>query len=63
MRHVDVAATVTIAIFLAGVIYHAGRLSARLDNLESWRTDVCDDIRAIRGIVDNVAGAVTARRL
>lgn len=47
---------VTVAIFMAGVIFQCGRFSSRLDSLESWRNEVRDDIRAIRRAVDKMLG-------
>ena len=54
----DIAVLVTLAIFIAGVIYHSGQLSSRVDNLETWRTEVKDDIKTIRAVVDRVDGAL-----
>lgn len=34
--YVNFGALVTIAIFVAGVIYHSGRLAQRVDNLERF---------------------------
>ncbi len=36
---IDAAATIAIAMFLAGVIYQAGRLSVRVEQLEGWRDE------------------------
>lgn len=37
----------TFAIFLANVIYRAGNLSARVDELERWRLDIRRDMHEI----------------
>ncbi len=50
--HMDQVAAITVAVFLIGVIYQAGRLSVRVDSLEKWRDDVTEDIKAIRSAVD-----------
>ncbi len=34
------AVAVTVAIFVLGIVFTAGRLSARVDALESWRAEV-----------------------
>lgn len=36
----ETATYVTIAIFMAGVIYQAGRLSVRVEELEKWRAAI-----------------------
>jgi uncharacterized membrane-anchored protein YhcB (DUF1043 family) len=36
----ETATYVTVAIFMAGVIYQAGRLSVRVEELEKWRASV-----------------------
>jgi len=33
-------ATVTLGIFVLVNVFHAGRMAARVDALESWRADV-----------------------
>lgn len=38
---------VTLALFFAGVVYHAGQLSQRISNLEQWRGETRDDLRTI----------------
>lgn len=42
------ASVVTLAIFLAGVIFHAGYLSARVGALEGWRKEAREDVLWIR---------------
>lgn len=37
----------TFAIFLANVIYKTGHLSARVEELERWRTDVRKDLHEV----------------
>jgi len=37
----------TFSIFLANVIYKAGNLSARVDELERWRVDIRKDMHEI----------------
>ncbi len=36
---IDAAATIAIAMFMAGVIYQAGRMSVRVEKLEEWRDE------------------------
>ena len=47
----DRAVEVTIAIFIAGVVYYAGRLSARVDNLERWRAEMLHTLDKIHGAI------------
>ena len=56
-------AFVTLAIFVAGVIYACGKLSARVDSLELWRSEVRGDIRAIRTSLDQLLQATTTAAL
>lgn len=51
------ASLVTIAIFLAGVIFHAGRLSGRVGALEGWRKEAREDVAYIR---EQLAGMAIA---
>lgn len=45
------AVEVTIAMFMAGVIFQSGRFSARLDALEEWR-------RTLDGKLDHINGGI-----
>ena len=44
----DVAVQVSLAIFLAGVIYVAGMMSHRVKSLEDWRSEVRADFQELR---------------
>lgn len=59
----NTAIYVTIAIFMAGVVFQFGRLTARLEHLEEWRRDMIgalntihDQLREIRDLVANERG-------
>ena len=52
---VEFGVLVTIFIFLAGIIYHAGRMSARLDTLESWRNSMRNDMHEISDILGKLS--------
>jgi hypothetical protein len=47
-------ALLTFSIFLATVIFHTGKLSARVDALEKWRWTMRDDMREISDIITNM---------
>ena len=58
----------TFSIFLANIIYRAGTLSARVDELERWRTDVrrdlhevSDKLEAVRNEVHRLATLIEER--
>lgn len=51
-------ALVVFAIFLAGVIFHSGRLTARVDALEASRLETRGDLQEIRKFVEDVTGAI-----
>ena len=42
-----VGSIVTVLLFLAGVIYHAGKLAARVTSLEEWRKGIRQDMHEI----------------
>ena len=41
------AAAVAIGLFMAGVIYQAGRLTARVEKLEEWRNEILSKLERI----------------
>lgn len=43
----EIGILVTVLLFLAGVIFNAGKMSARLDALEKWRETNWLDIKSI----------------
>ena len=45
----------TFSIFLANVIYRAGVLSARVDELERWRPDVRKDLHEVSDKLETVS--------
>jgi hypothetical protein len=57
-----IAVQVTLLIFLAGVIFAGGRLSARVDELERKQNETHEDVRAIRAMLDRIDGAIEHRR-
>lgn len=42
------AVGVTLSIFIAGLIYHAGQMSMRLMKLEEWRGEMRADVATLR---------------
>jgi uncharacterized protein YoxC len=52
---VTIVANVAVVILCVTVIYHSGRLSARVDALEAWRAELRDDLKSIRATVDMIA--------
>ena len=45
------AVVVTLALFVIGLAYQAGRHATRLDHLESWRLEIRADVTAIFDIL------------
>jgi hypothetical protein len=43
----ETAILVTVAIFMAGITFHAGKLAARTEALEAWRIDVREEFRRV----------------
>lgn len=50
----NLALEVTVAIFLAGIIFAAGRLTSRVESLEDWRGEVKGDLHRIRDGIDRL---------
>lgn len=50
----------TLAIFLAGVIFHAGHVSARVQELERWRVSIRDDMHEISEKIGALDGSIRA---
>lgn len=56
-------AIVTLGIFVAGLIYHAGRMSARLDGVERAVIEAREEVRReLHGIREMLQGALGGRR-
>lgn len=51
----DAATLIAVALFIVGIVYHAGRLSSRVERLEDWRSEVRDDLKTIRTVTDSIA--------
>lgn len=45
----------TFSVFLANVIYKTGHLSARVEELERWRTDVRKDLHEVSDKLEQVS--------
>lgn len=39
---------VTLALFIAGLIYHAGAMAQRVAQLEKWREEMRGDVKDIK---------------
>lgn len=46
------ASVITLALFIAGLIYHAGQLAERVKQLEQWRAELRADISTIKAGID-----------
>jgi low affinity Fe/Cu permease len=51
---VDSLTAVTLAIFIVGLVYQAGRLAARIDKLEEWRKEFTEDMSRIEAKIDEL---------
>lgn len=58
----DSAAIVAAAVFALSVAVGVGRLSSRIDALEEWRSDMKDDIKRIREVIDGIDRAIALER-
>lgn len=58
----EAATYVTIALFMAGVIYHAGYLAARVAALELWRAEMKADFADIRHSLTELVTMAKNRR-
>lgn len=59
MLPVLIGSTVTLAIFLSGVIFKMGQHSARLESLETWRTNIRLDMHEISDKLQEISTQVT----
>lgn len=55
---IEQAAAVALALFMAGVIYHSGRLSARVEHLERWREEVRREFNQMFAVLRRIERAV-----
>lgn len=53
-----VGVLLTFSIFLANVIYKTGHLSARVEEIERWRTDVRKDMHEISDQIKDMSVSV-----
>jgi hypothetical protein len=44
----ETGVVVTLALFMSGVIFQMGRLTARVETVEAWRKEVREDLAWIR---------------
>lgn len=51
MEPLTTATLVTIALFMAGVIFQAGRTTARLESIEAWRKEVAPKLDQLLGLM------------
>lgn len=58
MAAANIAILVTVAIFLLGVTYQAGRLSARVESLESWREKMDTELTAIHSAIRAIGSMI-----
>lgn len=54
-----IGSIVTIAIFLATVIYRTGHLSARVEELEKWRSHMRQDMHEISDKLEEMGNAIS----
>lgn len=57
------AVALTFATSLIVVSYKLGGLSQRVDGLDEWRKDVSTDVKAMRNMLENISGAISARKI
>lgn len=51
-----------VGMFMAGVIYQLGRFAARLEALESWRTDIKVELNQIYQALRHIEDMVRAEK-
>jgi hypothetical protein len=55
MLPILVGSTITLAMFLSGVIFKMGQHSARLESLETWRTNIRLDMHEISDKLEEIS--------
>lgn len=58
MTGIEQGTIVTLAMFVAGLIWHAGRMSQRVDDLQRQVKDMAKDLRADIGDLKGLLRAV-----
>jgi hypothetical protein len=57
-RPMEIAVAVSLALFVVGVVYQAGRLAARVESLEAWRIEMKRDLDAIHTELRNIVSLI-----
>jgi hypothetical protein len=52
------AVAVSIALFVVGVVYQAGRLAARVESLEAWRGELRHELDVIHTELRNIVALI-----
>lgn len=52
---------VTVLVFIGGLVFHAGKLTARVDALEEWEHEARGDIKTVLGTVARIEGILKGR--
>lgn len=55
----NTAIEVTIALFMITVIFHTGRLTARVEHLEEWRKEFLTEFHEIRNGIARLERLIT----
>lgn len=63
MTIAQVGLLITVFIFLAGVIFQSGRLSARVSELERWRLSIRDDFHEVSDNITKLLTEIKALRV
>jgi hypothetical protein len=59
----NIVVPIVVVIFCIGVIFHSGRLHARLEAIVAWREEVRDDLKYIRSVLDELRAGNANRRV
>lgn len=54
----NTAVAVTLAIFVVGCVFAAGRLTARVESLEAWRMQMNGELSSIHAALRRLAGLI-----
>lgn len=58
MNGAVLGSVVSLGIFIAGLIYHAGQMAQRVTALEQWRTELRAELQKFDQKLDNIEALI-----
>lgn len=58
----ETAGLVALAIFMVGVVFYSGRLTTRVEHLETWRSEVREEFQSLHGHLLRLEHLITGEK-